>query len=93
MWKIGKAEESYSISFSRLKKGKWNYKMLQKGRIFLLDDDELIVSMLSMTLKKEGYEVFLETKIHDVVNKIRSWSPDVVLLDINLPERSGMDIT
>ncbi len=48
--------------------------------------------MLCRTLEKEGYEVRSETKTHNAVNKIKSWSPDVVMLDITLPEQSGMDI-
>lgn len=66
--------------------------MRGKGRVFLVDDDELIVSMLSRALKNGGYEVRQETRAHDVVKKIGSWSPDVVMLDINLPERSGIEI-
>jgi DNA-binding NtrC family response regulator len=66
--------------------------MSNRGRVFILDDDELIVSMLSRALKNEGYEVRTETKAHDVINIIESWSPDVVLLDIKLPDRDGMDI-
>ncbi len=66
--------------------------MKRKGKIFLLDDEELIVSVLSKTLKKEGYEVYAETKTDDVINKIESWEADVVLLDIRMPGQSGMDI-
>lgn len=66
--------------------------MSKRRRVFILDDDELIVSMLSRALKNEGYEVHTETKAHDVINIIESWSPDVVLLDIKLPDRDGMDI-
>jgi len=66
--------------------------MKGRGRVFLVEDDELIVSMLSKSLKKEGYDVHAETQTQDVVNKIKSWSPNVVLLDVRLPERSGMDI-
>jgi len=63
-----------------------------RGRIFLLDDDELIVSMLARALKNEGYEVKAETDPRDVVDKIRSFGPDAVLLDIKLPGRNGIDI-
>lgn len=63
-----------------------------KGKIFILDDDDLILSMLTKVLKKDGYEVYAESKTDDIVNKIRSWLPDVVLLDIRLPNRSGIDI-
>jgi DNA-binding NtrC family response regulator len=65
---------------------------MKTGKIFLLDDDELIVSMLSRALKKDGYEIKSELATDGVVNKIRSWSPDVVMLDINMPEQSGIDI-
>jgi DNA-binding NtrC family response regulator len=66
--------------------------MRGKGKVFLLDDDELIVTMLSRALKGEGYEVRSETRAHDAVRKIITWSPDVVMLDVSLPERSGIDI-
>jgi len=66
--------------------------MSDKGKIFILDDDELILSMLSRVLKKEGYEIHTESKTRDVVEKIKSVAPDVVLLDIRLPKRSGIEI-
>ncbi len=66
--------------------------MRSKGKIFLLDDDELIVSMLARALKSEGYEVRGEREVRDVVSKIKQWSPDIVLLDVNMPDRDGIDI-
>ncbi len=66
--------------------------MKTKGRIFLLDDDELIVSMLERALKGDGYEVRAQSDPEGVLDKIRTFSPDVVLLDIKLPGRDGIDI-
>jgi len=66
--------------------------MSEKGKIFILDDDELILSMLSRVLMKEGYDVHAESRTGDIINKIRAVSPDVVLLDIRLPKRNGIDI-
>ncbi len=66
--------------------------MKEKDRIFLVDDDELISSMLSRVLKGTEYDVRVTNSAEGVVGKIKSWSPDVVLLDINLPERNGIDI-
>ncbi|HTP52173.1 MAG TPA: sigma-54 dependent transcriptional regulator [Anaeromyxobacteraceae bacterium] len=63
-----------------------------KGRILLLDDDDLIVSMLARSLKREGYEVQAETDPEGILAKIRSFAPHVVLLDLKLPGASGMDI-
>lgn len=66
--------------------------MMSKWKIFLVDDDELIVSTLSRALKNEGYEVYAETNTMDIIDKIKYRSPDLVMLDVNLPERSGIDI-
>ncbi|MDA3902661.1 MAG: sigma-54 dependent transcriptional regulator [Desulfuromusa sp.] len=67
--------------------------MIKKGRILLLDDDELIISMLARALKKEGYETHLLHSSIKAVDKIIAWQPDMMLLDINLGEEmSGLDI-
>jgi DNA-binding NtrC family response regulator len=66
--------------------------MKKKHRVFLLDDDELIITVLSKSLRKEGYETYVETSTDDVISKISAWGPDVVLMDISMPERSGIEI-
>jgi DNA-binding NtrC family response regulator len=67
--------------------------MKMKGRIFLLDDDELIITMLSRALRNEGFETQVQTSGQDVIDKIETWHPDLVLLDIQLGEdRTGLDI-
>ncbi len=67
--------------------------MKGRGKIFLVDDDDLIVSMVSRTLKNEGYEVRSQTSdFRTVAEVIVAWSPDVVLLDIKLPETNGIEI-
>ncbi|MEI7671891.1 MAG: sigma-54 dependent transcriptional regulator [Deltaproteobacteria bacterium] len=65
--------------------------MKKLGRVFLVDDDELILSMLARTLEKEGYEVRTDAGDTDPTDRIISWHPDVVLLDVNLSGQSGMD--
>jgi two-component system response regulator AtoC len=66
--------------------------MKSKGKLLLVDDDELIVSVLSRALKKEGYELHAETDAENVIDRIRSWDPDLTLLDISMPGRNGLDI-
>jgi DNA-binding NtrC family response regulator len=61
-------------------------------KVFLLDDDELIVSMLARTLKKGGFEVQAETDAEGWMEKIEAFAPDVVLLDIRMPEHDGLEI-
>lgn len=67
--------------------------MKSRGRIFLLDDDKLIVSMLSRSLKKEGFETQVHSNAVGIVPVIAEWLPDLVLLDIHLNEGiNGIDI-
>ena len=66
--------------------------MKARGKVFLLDDDELIVSMLERALKGDGYDVRAEGDPEGVLDRIRAFSPDVMLLDIKLPGRDGIDL-
>jgi DNA-binding NtrC family response regulator len=66
--------------------------MKSKGKVFLLDDEELIVTVLSKALRSADYTVEAATEVVGVLDKIKSWDPDVVLLDITMPDRSGLDI-
>ncbi len=67
--------------------------MRKKGRILLLDDDELIISMLARALRKEGYETQLLHSSVSAVEMVIAWQPDMMLLDIELGEElSGLDI-
>jgi len=64
-----------------------------KGRIFLIDDDELIITMLSRALKKEGFQTQLQTSSQGIIEKIEDWQPNVVMLDVHLGEdKNGIDI-
>ena len=66
--------------------------MKNKEKIFLVDDDELIISMLSRVLKNSGYEVRTATDADGIVSKIKAWPPAVVLLDIRIADRNGIDV-
>jgi DNA-binding NtrC family response regulator len=66
--------------------------MTPRTRVFLLDDDDLIVTLLARTLRGEGYEVEARTDPAGATDAIRAFSPDVVMLDLKLPGVSGLDI-
>lgn len=64
----------------------------KKKKLFIIEDDELIVLTLTRALEREGYEIMSDVTAADILNKVRAWFPDVVLLDVNLPGRNGIDI-
>ena len=67
--------------------------MIKKGRILMVDDDELIISMLARALTKDGYITEILHSSAGAIETIMSWQPDLVLLDVNLREEiSGLDL-
>ncbi|MCK9419629.1 MAG: sigma-54 dependent transcriptional regulator [Nitrospirae bacterium] len=66
--------------------------MKSKQKIYLVDDDELIISMLSRVLKNSGYDVRTANSADGIVSKIKSWNPAIVLLDIRIADKSGIDV-
>jgi DNA-binding NtrC family response regulator len=67
--------------------------MSHKGRIFLLDDDELIISMLARALHKEGYATHMLNSSERAVEIICTWQPHALLLDVDLGDGpNGLDL-
>ncbi len=67
--------------------------MTNKKKIFLVDDDELIVKVITRALKEDGYEISSETEMFkNITDRIGAYYPDAVLLDNKLSGMSGLDI-
>ncbi|MBW8351289.1 response regulator transcription factor [Bacillus sp. IITD106] len=62
------------------------------ARITIVEDDSLMREELMDILRKAGHEVVAIADFHDIVAQIAISAPDLVLLDINLPEQSGFEI-
>jgi len=62
------------------------------AKILLVDDDEDLLTVLSMRLQTEGYEVVLATDGMTAVMTARKEEPDAVVLDIGLPGGDGYTV-
>jgi DNA-binding response OmpR family regulator len=58
-------------------------------RILLVEDHQELWDFLSRRLRRRGFEVELAHDGQDGVDKARGLSPDVILLDMNLPVMDG----
>jgi DNA-binding NtrC family response regulator len=63
-----------------------------KGRILVVDDEVDIRESLEALLDLEGYQVDLSPNATEGLKKIESGSYDLVLLDLMMPDRSGMEV-
>lgn len=61
-------------------------------RILIVEDEPNIVVSLSFLLKRSGYAVFTEDDGANAMLKLQASKPDLVILDVMLPNRSGFDI-
>lgn len=62
------------------------------ARIIIVEDDGFMREELKDILQKSGYEVIAIVNFHNIIAQIVTLAPDLVLLDINLPDQSGFDI-
>ena len=61
--------------------------------ILIIEDDPLTLKITENKLKKEGYEVYISRDGKDGLEKIQSLKPDLVITDIMMPYKSGVEIT
>jgi len=60
--------------------------------ILLVEDDPFLVDLYDTKLKSEGFEVEIATKGSEVFKKLMEKKPDLLLLDIVLPDVDGWEI-
>ena len=66
--------------------------MLNKHKILIVDDDENIAELISLYLTKECFETKVVYNGESALTEFKSFSPDLILLDILLPEIDGYDV-
>ena len=62
-----------------------------KKLILAVDDDQDNLTLVSRTLEHEGYSVVRAGSGEEAINRLKAGTPDLVLLDINMPGISGME--
>jgi len=63
-----------------------------KPRILIVDDEPSICEVLSIALRKEGYDVAAETNPRKALEKFRAEPYDLVIQDLKMPEMDGIDL-
>ncbi len=63
-----------------------------EGKVLVVDDDASLAEMLQIVLRQEGFETAWCARGNLAMEAFRSEKPDLVLLDLMLPGRGGVDI-
>jgi DNA-binding response OmpR family regulator len=61
-------------------------------KILIVDDEPNIVISLEFLMKKEGFEVAIANDGEDALAKVEGFGPDLVLLDVMMPRKSGFEV-
>ena len=62
------------------------------SRLLIVDDNELNRDMLARRLERKGFEVILAAGARELLQRLTEGNVDVVLLDIEMPEISGLEV-
>jgi DNA-binding response OmpR family regulator len=60
--------------------------------ILLVDDEKALCESLTFTLQREGYTVTLAEDGHSAIKQFHKQVPDIILLDLMLPQVDGMEV-
>ncbi len=63
-----------------------------KKRILIVDDDRDFLEGTRIILEKNNFDVDVATSGRECLDKLRSFSPDLLILDIMMPEKSGFEV-
>src|SRR5574344_1616713 len=66
--------------------------MEKSGRVFMLDDDMIVLNLYHDLLESQGYDVFTTNNAYKFLLYAKEIIPDVLVLDINMPEVTGWEI-
>ena len=63
-----------------------------RGKVLVVDDDAALAEMLSIVLRNEGFEPKVCSNGDQAMADYRDFRPDLVLLDLMLPGKDGIDV-
>jgi two-component system, cell cycle response regulator DivK len=66
---------------------------MSKGRILIVEDNMDNYELVRIVLERAGYDVFLAVNGRDGVDAARAQKPDLILMDLGLPEMDGWNAT
>ncbi len=62
------------------------------NKVLVIDDEKAIADIIKFNLEQEGYTVETAYDGEEGINKVHSWIPELVLLDIMMPKKDGFQV-
>jgi CheY-like chemotaxis protein len=65
--------------------------LARAGRVLVVDDSDVIRTLISVNLELEGFEVVTAVDGQDALEKVHEVQPDVMTIDVRMPRLDGFD--
>lgn len=65
---------------------------MTKKKILVVDDEERMLRFIRLNLEHDGFQVIEATKGREALDKMRTRMPDMILLDVMLPDLDGFEV-
>lgn len=79
-------ERTYRTQYRHISEGK------KMPKILLVDDDPVLLRYLSDLLKKHDFQYITATNGIEAIEKVETYGPDLILLDVMMPEMDGLEV-
>jgi two-component system KDP operon response regulator KdpE len=66
--------------------------MSSKPVVLIIEDDQPIANFIEMAVVTQGYKPLLARNGTTGISLVTSWNPDIILLDLGLPDMDGIDV-
>jgi diguanylate cyclase (GGDEF)-like protein len=64
----------------------------KSGRVFIVDDDRLLAEHYALVLNSVGIETQIIGRIRNIIDELTRFQPDLILMDMYMPEFSGAEV-
>ena len=66
--------------------------MSSKPVVLIIEDDQPIANFIEMAVATQGYKTLMASNGATGISLATSWNPDIILLDLGLPDMDGLDV-
>lgn len=66
--------------------------LIANKKILIVDDEERMLRFIRLNLEHDGFQVIEALKGHEALDKMRTDMPDMILLDVMLPDLDGFEV-
>jgi EAL domain-containing protein (putative c-di-GMP-specific phosphodiesterase class I) len=65
---------------------------MSSNRLLIIDDEPEIAAVIGRVARGAGYDTIVTTDIDDFLDRVRTWNPTVIALDLGMPDLDGLQV-